>query len=117
MKKVIRLTESDLEKIVKRILKEQSDNKVKLVQQALIFNGFRIKDNGVFGPATKEAVRQFQKKKGIKQTGNVGPITAKALGVQPLISATNQKSATATKNKPKVNTNSKVTPRFENSFT
>jgi hypothetical protein len=127
MKKVIRLTESDLEKIVKRVLKEQSvagapnfgmtdfntiflPSGVKAVQRALIFNGFRIKDDGVFGPATKEAVRQFQKKKRIKQTGNVGPITAKALGVQPLISATNQKSPTTatTTNNPKVNTNLKV---------
>jgi hypothetical protein len=141
MKKVIRLTESDLEQIVKRVLKEQSvagapnfgmtdfntrflPSGVKAVQTALIFNGFRIKDDGVFGPATKEAVRQFQKKKGIKQTGNVGPITAKALGVQPLISATNQKSATTatTTNKPKVNTNlkvntnSKVTPPKEDSW-
>ena len=134
MKKVIKLTESDLEQIVKRVLKEQSvagapnfgipnygnnnlPSGVKEVQKALIFNGFRIKDDGVFGPATKDAVRQFQKKKGIKQTGNVGPITAKALGVQPLISATNQKSATtATTNKPKVNVNAKVAPSKEDSW-
>ena len=131
MKKVIKLTESDLEQIVKRVLKEQSvagapnfgipnygnsflPSGVKEVQKALIFNGFRIKDDGIFGPATKEAVIQFQKKKGIKQTGNVGPITAKALGVQPLISATNQKSATT--NKPKVNVNAKVAPSKEDSW-
>ena len=133
MKKVIKLTESDLEQIVKRVLKEQSvagapnfgipnygnnnlPSGVKEVQKALIFNGFRIKDDGVFGPATKDAVRQFQKKKGIKQTGNVGPITAKALGVQPLTSATNQKLPTTATNKPKVNVNAKVAPSKEDSW-
>jgi hypothetical protein len=133
MKKVIKLTESDLEQIVKRVLKEQSvagapnfgipnygnsflPSGVKEVQKALIFNGFRIKDDGIFGPSTKEAVIQFQKKKGIKQTGNVGPITAKALGVQPLTSATNQKSPTTATNKPKVNVNAKVTPPKEDSL-
>ena len=89
---------------------------VKEVQKALIFNGFRIKDDGIFGPATKEAVIQFQKKKGIKQTGNVGPITAKALGVQPLTSATNQKLPTTATNKPKVNVNAKVAPSKEDSW-
>jgi peptidoglycan hydrolase-like protein with peptidoglycan-binding domain len=133
MKKVIKLTESDLEQIVKRVLKEQSvvgapnfgipnygnnnlPSGVKEVQKALIFNGFRVKDDGVFGPATKDAVRQFQKKKGIKQTGNVGPITAKALGVQPLTSATNQKLSTTATNKPKVNVNAKVAPSKEDSW-
>ena len=133
MKKVIKLTESDLEQIVKRVLKEQSvagapnfgipnygnsflPSGVKEVQKALIFNGFRIKDDGIFGPATKEAVIQFQKKKGIKQTGNVGPITAKALGVQPLTSATNQKLPTTATNKPKVNVNAKVAPSKEDSW-
>lgn len=109
MKKIIKLTESDLVKIVKRVLKEQSvigvpnygttnftntnlPSGVKEVQKALIFNGFRIKDDGVFGPETKRAIINFQKSKGIKQTGNVGPITAKALGVQPLTSTSGQKS-------------------------
>ena len=91
MKKVIRLTESDLEKIVKRILKEQSDNKVKLVQQALISKGYEIDPNGVFDSETKLAVIDFQKNNGIKQTGNVGPSTAKALKVQPLTLPTNNK--------------------------
>ena len=133
MKKIIKLTESDLEQIVKRVLKEQSvagapnfgipnygnsflPSGVKEVQKALIFNGFRIKDDGIFGPSTKEAVIQFQKKKGIKQTGNVGPITAKALGVQPLTSATNQKLPTTATNKPKVNVNAKVAPSKEDSW-
>jgi hypothetical protein len=128
MKKIIKLTESDLEQIVKRVLKEQSvagvpnfgnsflPSGVKEVQKALIFNGFRVKDDGVFGPETKRAIINFQKSKGIKQTGNVGPITAKALGVQPLTSATNQKLPTTATNKPKVNVNAKVAPPKEDSW-
>lgn len=91
---------------------------VKAVQKALIFNGYKVKDDGVFGPETKRAIINFQKAKGLTADGIVGSITANALGVQPLTSTTNQKST----NKPKantnlkVNTNSKVTPPKEDSW-
>jgi len=65
---------------------------VKAVQKALIFNGYKVKDDGVFGPETKRAVINFQKAKGLTADGIVGPTTANALGVQPLTSTTNQKS-------------------------
>jgi hypothetical protein len=83
---------------------------VKAVQKALIFNGYKVKDDGVFGPETKRAVINFQKSKSLTPDGIVGPITANALGVQPLTSTTNKKLPTTATNKPKVNTNSKVTP-------
>jgi peptidoglycan hydrolase-like protein with peptidoglycan-binding domain len=112
MKKIIKLTESDLEQIVKKVLKEQSvigapnfgipnygnsflPKGVKEVQSVLTFKGYYVGKNGadgVMGPDTKRAIIKFQKDNGIKQTGNVGPVTAKALGVQPLTKAPVQNS-------------------------
>ena len=99
MAKVIRLTESDLEKIVRRVLKEDLEaepemanvpvDKVSAVQQALVDAGYNIGPTGVdgkFGRNTRAAVIQYQKNNGIKQTGNVGPVTAGKLGVQALTS-------------------------------
>ena len=99
MKKIIKLTESDLEKIVRRVLKEDSEiepemanvplNKVQSVQQALIDAGYNVGPEGAdgkYGRNTRAAVIQYQKANGIKQTGNVGPVTARKLGVQPLTS-------------------------------
>jgi peptidoglycan hydrolase-like protein with peptidoglycan-binding domain len=99
MKKVIKLTESDLEKIIKKILKEDPEplpdmadvplGKVEAVQQALVNAGYDVGPTGVdgiFGRNTKLAVIKYQKDNGIKQTGNVGPITGGKLGVQPLTS-------------------------------
>ena len=121
MKKVIKLTESDLEQIVKRVIKEQSvigapnygmtnfglGNKnlylpsgIKAVQQALIFKGYRLKKDGVFGTETKRAVINFQKNKGLTPDGIVGPTTANALGVQPLTPTTT--TDTKSKNKTQV---------------
>ena len=120
MKKVIKLTESDLEQIVKRVIKEQSvigapnygmtnfrnsflPSGVKEVQKALTFKGYYVGKNGadgILGPDTKSAIIKFQKANRIKQTGNVGPITAKALGVQPLTPTTT--TDTKSKNKTQV---------------
>jgi hypothetical protein len=110
MKKVIRLTESDLEKIVKRVLKEQSvigapnygmidwksydkpsnnsTDRVIEIQKSLIRKGYDVGKRGAdgdFGRATRMAIIKFQKDNKIKQTGDVDPITAKALGVKPII--------------------------------
>lgn len=57
---------------------------VKLLQQFLNTHGFIISSKGAgspgketttFGPATKLALKKFQKKYGIPQTGNMGPLT------------------------------------------
>jgi hypothetical protein len=105
MKKIIKLTESDLEQIVLKVLSEssnvlteQASNNITAIQQALVKKGYNIGTfgvDGIYGRNTKNAVIKFQKDNGIKQTGYVGPITAKALGVQPL-----NKTTTNTTTKP-----------------
>lgn len=61
---------------------------VKTVQTKLkrwgYFNG---PITGYYGPLTTEAVKYFQRVNGIEQTGTVGPITAKALGMTLTTSA------------------------------
>ena len=114
--RIIKLTESDLEKIIKKVLKEDADalpqmenvplGKVEAVQSALKnlgqpyagllgtsgSNGDGV--DGKFGRNTRAAVIKYQKDNGIKQTGNVGPLTGGKLGVQPLTSG---KPSTQTK--------------------
>jgi hypothetical protein len=93
MKKIIKLTESDLSNIVNKILLEQSNqNNIKEIQKALIKRGYdvgRQGADGIFGTNTKNAVIKFQKDNGIKPTGFVGNITSKALGVSSLSKKTN----------------------------
>jgi len=127
--KIIKLTESDLEKIIKRILKEDVDalpemenvplGKVEAVQQALVNAGYDIGPAGVdgkFGRNTKNAVMKYQKDNGIKQTGNVGPVTSGKLGVQPLTSGKpTQKPIQKPIQKPTVG--GKEKPSIPNKFT
>lgn len=71
-----------------------STQDVKTVQTKLkrwgYFNG---PITGYYGPLTTAAVKYFQRVNGIEQTGTVGPITAKALGMSYLYS-----SSTSTNN-------------------
>jgi peptidoglycan hydrolase-like protein with peptidoglycan-binding domain len=117
--RIIRLTESDLEKIVKKVLKEDPAplpdmenaplGKVEAIQQALVDAGYDVGPTGVdgkFGSNTRAAVIKYQKDNGIKQTGNVGPLTGGKLGVQPLTSGkpspTQPKASTRPQDKSKV---------------
>jgi peptidoglycan hydrolase-like protein with peptidoglycan-binding domain len=62
---------------------------IKAVQQALIDKGYNVGKlgaDGILGNDTRKAIIKYQKDNNIKQTGVVGPITAKSLGVQPLTS-------------------------------
>jgi peptidoglycan hydrolase-like protein with peptidoglycan-binding domain len=99
MTKIIKLTESDLEQIIKRVLREDAAplpdmenvplGKVEAIQQALVDAGYDIGPtgvDGVFGRNTRNAVIKYQKANGVKQTGNVGPVTAGKLGVEALTS-------------------------------
>lgn len=54
-------------------------NEVLLLQEKLICLKYTITADGIFGPKTEQAVRQFQSKSGLKADGIVGPVTKKAL--------------------------------------
>ncbi len=51
------------------------------LQKALIAAGYKLKVDGVFGPGTEKAVKQFQKAKGLAVDGEVDPRTREALGL------------------------------------
>jgi peptidoglycan hydrolase-like protein with peptidoglycan-binding domain len=88
-KKIIRLTESDLTNIVKRIIKEQNElnsEEVFEIQTALNdyfkmkntkVNGkpFKIQVDSKWGKETTDALRMFQRGEKIKDDGKVGPET------------------------------------------
>lgn len=88
MKKIIKLTEGDLRNIVSKVLVEQSNKEnIISIQKELMERGYyvgRTGADGVYGNNTKNAVMKFQKDNGIKQTGFVGSVTSKALGVNSM---------------------------------
>jgi hypothetical protein len=51
------------------------------IQQALNLNGANLVVDGVTGPATREAIRQFQRSQGLPVDGIAGPKTLAALGL------------------------------------
>jgi peptidoglycan hydrolase-like protein with peptidoglycan-binding domain len=92
-KKIIRLTESDLTNIVKRVIKEQnqmSGEEVFELQTALndyfkmkkvMVGGkpFQIPVDAKWGPGTISALKMFQKAEKVNPDGIAGPDTYKAL--------------------------------------
>jgi hypothetical protein len=56
-------------------------NSIKEIQQALNRNGSSLTVDGVKGPRTEAALREFQKRAGLTVDGLVGPKTLKALGL------------------------------------
>jgi Putative peptidoglycan binding domain len=62
-----------------------SGDKVKVIQGALIAQGFNLADgaDGIFGSETEEAVRTFQKQQGLDDDGIVGKETLQALHLDP----------------------------------
>lgn len=57
---------------------------VLLVQQALRQLGYKVGVDGVYGPQTEAQVRRFQEDHHLFVDGIVGPVTAKALGLETL---------------------------------
>jgi hypothetical protein len=95
MKKIIKLTEKDLTKIINKVLLEQRlEQPLKIgdrgpevtdLQQKLIDGGFlRLKNNKTtdyFGPLTQRALIRYQKSKNLKPTGEYDLATKNSLPV------------------------------------
>ena len=62
---------------------EGSDGVVVRIQQRLVAHGYTVKIDGMRGPATNEAIRQFQRAKGLTVDGIVGRFTMDALNADP----------------------------------
>ncbi|MEW6349167.1 MAG: peptidoglycan-binding domain-containing protein [Thermodesulfobacteriota bacterium] len=56
-------------------------SRVKEAQQALIASGFKMKPSGVLGPQTRRALKQYQKKNGLKVTGRLDKATLGKMGI------------------------------------
>ena len=90
MNRIVRLTESDLTRIVRRVIREGNDatytgskeGDIKYFQtpQAVtaIQNQLSMFSDGKWGPQTRQCIKFFQKKKGLPVDGIVGPDTALA---------------------------------------
>jgi peptidoglycan hydrolase-like protein with peptidoglycan-binding domain len=58
-----------------------SAEEIRLVQQALVAQGFAIEVDGVFGPGTRQALISFQQRHGFAATGRIDSRTIVALNV------------------------------------
>ena len=69
---------------ISRVLKLTNPNMrgedVRQVQGLLREQGYSIQADGIYGPATRDAVIAFQKKKGLSPDGRVGKVTIETLG-------------------------------------
>jgi len=73
-----------------------SKDKVKEVQEALKGNGFDPGTaDGVIGPKTNQAIRDFQKSKNLQATGRIDERTASALGVDAMGKTGGRSSSTS----------------------
>jgi hypothetical protein len=68
------------------IARGATGKRVRLVQEWLGLNNVQVAVDGKYGPATAQAVRQFQTRHGISPTGTVGRATFNAL-LQPMTKA------------------------------
>ena len=59
----------------------QDRETIRQAQQALSEKGHQVQADGVLGPKTQEALKEFQKSEGIEQSGRLDQETLSALGV------------------------------------
>ena len=92
MGRIIRLTEQDLARIVRRVIRENnmilsedepggmglSPKTIMVVQQKL-----GISADGKLGPQTTKAIMNFQKQNAITPDGKLGPLTLSKMGIKP----------------------------------
>lgn len=57
------------------------ESMVRQIQQQLSSQGYDVQADGIFGPNTRQALRQFQQEQGMQATGRVDMDTLAALGV------------------------------------
>jgi peptidoglycan hydrolase-like protein with peptidoglycan-binding domain len=55
---------------------------IRKVQEKLSEKGHQVQVDGMMGPETQQALREFQKKEGIQETGQLDQQTLSALGVE-----------------------------------
>lgn len=89
MKKIIRLTENDLENIVKKVIREQLDDREFTMAIQEFLNDRYKKDSkfkplvvdGKTGPnsKTEAAIERYQSEKGLAADGQIGPDTTNAM--------------------------------------
>lgn len=58
-----------------------SSDQVRQVQEELAERGHQIDVDGIWGPKTQQALRDFQKEQGMQETGQLNQQTASALGL------------------------------------
>ncbi len=72
-------------------------NTVKKLQQSLIDAGIKVRGgaDGIFGPATAQAVKDFQRSQGLEATGSVDEATIRALDAPKAVVAATTTGSTA----------------------
>lgn len=75
-------------------LRAQGSDQIRAEQQALKDKGFDPGPvDGINGPRTRAALREFQQKQNLQEDGRLGPQTRDALGLRPGSSSTDMKEA------------------------
>jgi murein L,D-transpeptidase YcbB/YkuD len=90
MKKIIRLTESDLKRLIERVVKEQDEEMYNITVAIQKFLNNRYKNDKTFKPLTVDgktgpnsqtelAIKKYQKEKGLDTDGKIGHDTTAAM--------------------------------------